>query len=395
MNYILFDSVVKSNLLPLTFTRPVADIRFGILSLREKWELFLGQKTSSLTEPYLIEKFPLVKAKENIIINGSISPTENLVKELSELTAGQTLVKGETIIAMCLTEKSLEKFGEGHDLVETIETTEESILQIENTWDIFNLNDKAIQADYELLTKGRKSQPLSKTNRVLGQENIFIEEGAVIEFAILNASKGPIYIGKNAEVMEGAKIRGPFALCNHSVVKMDAKIYGPTTIGPYSKVGGEINQSVILGYSNKAHDGFLGHSVIGEWCNLGADTNTSNLKNNYAEVKLWSYTEDSFVPTGLQFCGTIMGDHSKCGINTMFNTGTVVGVNANVYGAGYQRNFVPSFSWGGAHGYVDFDLNKAFSIAAAVYKRRDKTFDEMEKGILREIYNQTHNNRRA
>jgi UDP-N-acetylglucosamine diphosphorylase/glucosamine-1-phosphate N-acetyltransferase len=257
------------------------------------------------------------------------------------------------------------------------------------------LNEKAIQQDFEFLTKGRKSQTLSATNRVVNPKNIFIEEGARVEFAILNASTGPIYIGKDAEVMEGSKVRGPFALCNNAVLKMDAKVYGPTTIGPFSKVGGEVHQSVIIGYSNKAHDGFLGHSVIGEWCNLGADTNTSNLKNSYEEVKLWSYTEDSFVPTGLQFCGTIMGDHSKCGINTMLNTGTVVGVSANVYGPGYQRNFVPSFSWGGTMGYVDFDLNKAFRIAAAVFERRGKQFDENEKDILREVYSLTYKNRRA
>jgi UDP-N-acetylglucosamine diphosphorylase/glucosamine-1-phosphate N-acetyltransferase len=393
MNYILFDSVIRTNLLPLTFTRPVADIRFGILTMREKWEKYLNSSTSSLTEDYLSQKYPLVKANENILINGSICPNEVLVKEVSSLKPGETLVKGETIIAMCLTAETLEKFGDS-DTDNTIETNTE-LLQIENTWDIFNLNGMAINEDFALLTKGRKSQPISETNRVVNPGNIFIEQGAKVEFAILNASTGPIYIGRDAEVMEGSKVRGPLALCNNAVLKMDAKVYGPTTIGPFSKVGGEVNQSVIFGYSNKAHDGFLGHSVIGEWCNLGADTNTSNLKNSYEEVKLWSYTEDSFVPTGLQFCGTIMGDHSKCGINTMLNTGTVVGVNANIYGPGYQRNFVPSFSWGGTVGYVDFDLNKAFRIAAAVFERRGKPFNETEKAILREVYNLTYKNRRA
>ncbi len=393
MNYILFDSVVRNNLLPLTFTKPVADIRFGILTIREKWEKYLNTSTSSLTEDYLSIKFPLVKAQENILINGSVCPSNLLVKEVNNLKPGQTLVQGETIIAMCLTADSLEKFGIDDDQ-ETIETASD-VLRLEYTWDIFHLNGEALLQDFELLTKGRKSAAISQTNRLIGNHPVFLEEGAVVEFAILNSQAGPIYIGKGAEVMEGSKVRGPFALCDHATLKMDAKVYGPTTIGPHCKVGGEVNNSVILGYSNKAHDGFLGNSVIGEWCNLGADTNTSNLKNNYEEVKLWSYTDDSFVPTGLQFCGTIMGDHSKCGINTMLNTGTVVGVNANIYGAGYQRNFVPSFSWGGTSGYVDFDLAKAVKIAEAVYARRGKEFDATEKAILKEIYNLTHKNRRA
>lgn len=393
MNYILFDSITRNNLLPLTFTRPVADIRFGILTIREKWEKFLNAKTSSLTEPYLSVKFPMVTASENILINGSICPTKSLTEQICNLKAGQTIAKGETIIAMRLTAEHLSDFDETEG--ENALFTEEEFLKLENTWDIFNLNAAAIQADFELLTQGRKSQKLSDTNRAVGKENIFIEEGAKVEFSILNATTGPIYIGRDAEVMEGSKIRGPFALCEHAVLKMDAKIYGPTTIGPYSKVGGEVNQCVIFGYTNKAHDGFLGHSVLGEWCNLGADTNTSNLKNNYEEVKLYSYPDESFVQTGVQFCGTIMGDHSKCGINTMFNTGTVVGVSANVFGAGYQRNFIPSFSWGGTQGFVDFDLKKAMNIAKAVYARRGKEFGKTEQAILTEVYSLTYKNRRA
>jgi UDP-N-acetylglucosamine diphosphorylase/glucosamine-1-phosphate N-acetyltransferase len=373
----------------------VADLRIGILTIREKWELMLKEKTSTLTEPYLAVKFPLVKAESNILINGAVCPTVELVAQVKQLKSGETLVKGDSVIAMCLKADSLDSFGsETSDDIATI-STEIDFIKVENTWDLFHYNDRAIRDDFALLTKGRKSQKLSTTNRVISPENIFIEEGAVVEFAIINASTGPVYIGKNAEIMEGSKVRGPFALCDHAVLKMDAKIYGATTIGPYSKVGGEVNNSVILGFSNKAHDGFLGHSVLGEWCNLGADTNTSNLKNTYEEVKLWSYAEDAFVATGLQFCGLIMGDHSKSGINTMFNTGTVVGVNANIYGAGYQRNFVPSFSWGGTHGYADFDLKKAVKIAEAVYARRGKAFDKIESSILKEIYSLTHKNRRA
>lgn len=395
MNYILFDSAFRNNLLPLTFTRPVADLRIGILTIREKWEFMLGTTTSSLTEPYLATKYPVVKAESNILINGSVCPNKKLVEAVVKLKPGQTLVKDDGIIAMALTAELLETFGgEAGDDIETI-SIDNDFVKIENTWDLFKYNDRVLREDFEMITKGRKSQPLSKTNRVVNPENIFVEKGAVVEFAILNASTGPIYIGKDAEIMEGTKVRGALALCEHSVLKMDAKIYGATTIGPYSKVGGEVNNSVFLGYSNKAHDGFIGQSVIGEWCNLGADTNASNLKNTYEEVKVWSYAEDSFVLTGLQFCGLIMGDHSKSGINTMFNTGTVVGVNANVYGAGFQRNFVPSFSWGGTHGFTDFDLKKAMNIATAVFKRRNLEFNETEQNILKEIHSLTHKNRRA
>lgn len=396
MNYILFDSSNRSNLLPLVFTRPVADLRFGILTIREKWEKYLDSKTSSLTEGYLQTKFPLIESDENILINGSICPNAELLSEILMLKSGYSLIKEETVIAMCLSAEALKLLGDpdSNFECETIET-KVGYVKIENVWDLFNLNEKAINDDFALLTSGRKSQKLSATNRAINPENIFIEEGAVVEYAILNASKGPIYIGKEAEVMEGAKVRGPFAMCEHAVLKMDAKIYGPTTVGPYSKIGGEVTSSVIFGYSNKVHDGFLGHSVIGEWCNIGADTNTSNLKNTYEEVKLWSYPDESFVSTGLQFCGTIMGDHSKCGINTMFNTGTVVGVNVNVYGSGFQRNFIPSFTWGGTQGFADFELKKAFRIAEAVFARRSKVFNKVEKEILIEIYGLTHNNRRA
>ncbi len=394
MNYILFDSASRNNLLPLTFTRPVADIRIGILTIREKWEKYLNVSTSSLTEAYLSLKYPVVKAHINMLINGSICPNPAIIEAIGKLTEGQALVSDDTVVAMCLNAESLENIAEPTTEMEMIETNL-PFLKVHNTWDIFNLNDQAIKEDFELLTKGRKSQPIPVSNRCVNPENIFIEEGAVVEFAILNASNGPIYIGKEAEVMEGCKIRGSFALCEHAVLKMDAKIYGPTTIGPYSKVGGEVTQSVVFGYSNKAHDGFLGHSVLGEWCNLGADTNTSNLKNTYEEVKLWSYAEDCFVQTGLQFCGTIMGDHSKCGINTMFNTGTVIGVNANVFGPGFQRNFVPSFSWGGTHGLQDYDLKKAVKTAEIVYARRNKPFDKVEKAILSEIFSLTYKNRRA
>lgn len=390
MNYVLFDESRRNNLLPLTFIRPVADIRFGILTIREKWEKYLHCSTSTLTEAYLSAKFPLVKEKDNIIINGAICPNPALIQEISKLLPGQALVKGDSVIAMYLNEKDFEKQS---GAIEEIET-ETDFLEILNTWDIFAKNAQAIADDFALLTEGRKSAKLPENSIYFAAENIFIEEGAQILASTLNATDGPIYIGHNAVVMEGSNLRGPLALCDNAQIKMSAKIYGPTTIGPHSKVGGEVNSSVIFGYSNKAHDGFLGHSVIGEWCNLGADTNTSNLKNTYDSVKLWSYPDESFVDTGLQFCGLIMGDHSKCGINTMFNTGTVVGVSTNIFGSGFQRNFVSSFKWGGVSGFSTFLPKKAIEVAKGMFKRRDLDFTEIDAQLIEDVYNLTHNYRR-
>ena len=386
MNYILFDSFGRDSLLPFTFTRPVADIRVGILTIREKWEFYLKSATSSLSQQYLNPKFPIRKEKDNLLINGSVFPTTRLVQKIAELNPGQILAKGEIIIAMRVEESQIDDFA-SQEIDSTIEWEEEMVKLNEN-WEIFSFNPTAIVDDFKLITAGRKSKPLSKTNFVTGDPKlIFLEEGARSEFAFLNTTDGPIYIGKEAEIMEGSKVRGPFALCEHAHLKMDAKIYGGTTVGPYSKVGGEVSNSVIFGYTNKGHDGFLGNSVLGEWCNLGADTNTSNLKNTYDIVRLWSYDKESFVNTGLQFCGLIMGDHSKSGINTMFNTGTVVGVSCNLYGAGFQRNFVPSFSWGSPSGMKSYNFTKAVQVAEAVYKRRNKEFDQKEKDIFEFLYN--------
>ncbi|MCF6171287.1 MAG: GlmU family protein [Bacteroidales bacterium] len=389
MNYILYDSFRRNNLLPFVYTRPVADIRIGILSIREKWERMLGAKTSTLTEDYLEKKYPLLRADDNVLINGSVLPTKQLAEQIAKLDTGQTLVKGEVILAMRLSAADIDGFDVNEDLIEHV--FEGDFLKINNSWDIFKKNAQAILDDFELLTRGRKSAELSGTNFVKGdKKNIFLEEGARLDFAFLNAEEGPIYIGKNAEIMEGAKIRGPFALCERATVKMDAKIYGGTTIGPHSKVGGELNNVVIFGYTNKAHDGFLGNSVLGEWCNLGADTNNSNLKNTYDNVRIWSIAEETFVDTASQFCGLLMGDHSKTGINTMFNTGTVVGVSCNIFGSGYQRNFIPSFSWGGTQGLRTFGLKKAFEVATAVFRRRGREFDGVEQDILTNVYWQEH-----
>ena len=379
MNYILFDDNRK-HLLPLTFTRPVSEIRLGILTISEKWQKVLSSSISYSTEEYLSAKFPLTISGDNIWINGSVCPDQSLVHAIHSLEINQTLKKGDSLLAYRSNDSTIPE--------STVDYSKD-IVQLSRLWQIFQSNDDCIHSDFELLTRGRQSQAISSTNKLTHPENIFIEQGAKVEHAVLNASTGPIYIGKEAEIMEGSLIRGPLAMCDHSVLKMGAKIYGATTLGPYCKVGGEVNNSVFLGYSNKGHDGFLGNSVIGEWCNLGADTNNSNLKNNYADVKLWNYSLERFENSGLQFCGLIMGDHSKCGINTMFNTGTVIGVSANIFGAGFPRNFVPSFSWGGSSGYSTFQLRKVYEVAEKVMPRRSKTFDVKEKQIIDSIFELT------
>jgi UDP-N-acetylglucosamine diphosphorylase/glucosamine-1-phosphate N-acetyltransferase len=385
MNYILFDGDSRTHLLPFTYTRPVADIRIGILTIREKWELFLGTTTTTVTEDYLSEKFPMVELEENIMINASFLPNEELIETIMNLSENQAVFKGEDVIAF-YTKDTQDDVN--LDTYESIEFDYE-VLTVTRTWDIFSKNDEAIRADFELLTKDRTSQPIPKSNNIIGAEHIFLEEGAKVEFATLNASSGPIYIGKDAEIMEGSLVRGPLALCDHATLKLGAKIYGATTIGPHSKVGGEVNNSVLFGYSNKGHDGFLGNSVLGEWCNLGADTNNSNLKNNYVEVRLWDYAEGRFAKTGLQFCGLMIGDHSKCGINTMFNTGTVVGVNANIFGSGFPRNFIPSYSWGGSNGFTTYLTSKAFEVAKVVMARRSIEFSALDEAILTQVFEDT------
>ena len=389
MNYILFDGSVRNSLLPFTFTRPVADIRIGILSIREKWEKHLGFTTTTITEEYLEAKYPMVELEENVLINASYLPTKSLVEQVRNLSENQAIFKGEEVIAF-FTSDTQEDVD--FTLYKQIEYSDD-VLQLKNTWDIFSLNDKAIKADYDLITQGRTSAPIPEGVHAINKENIFIEEGATISFSSLNASTGPIYIGKDSEIMEGCLVRGPFALCEYSVLKMGAKVYGATTLGPYCKVGGEVNNSVLFGFSSKGHEGFLGNSVLGEWCNVGADTNTSNLKNNYAEVKLWDYHKERFTNTGLQFCGLMMGDHSKCGINTMFNTGTVIGVSANIFGSGFPRNFIPSFSWGGAAGFTTYQLNKVIEVAKVVMKRRELEWSEIDEKILQHVFDETAKNR--
>ena len=382
MNYILFDGAVRNQLLPFTFTRPVADIRVGILTIREKWEKFLGSTTTTVTEEYLSDKFPMVELEQNVLINASFCPSENLVLLIKNLQENQAIFYNDEPLAFYAKEDQEIDF----DAFTITQYTDDDVLRIENTWDIFEKNHQAIKRDYDVLTQGRTSEAIPQTTIAFNPEHIFIEKGAKVMCASLNATDGPIYIGEDTVLMEGATIQGPFALCEHSSVKMGAKIYGGTTIGPHCKVGGEVANSVMMGYSNKGHDGYMGNSVLGHWCNLGADTNTSNLKNNYAQVRLWDYDTERFAKTGTQFCGLMMGDHSKCGINTMFNTGTVVGVSANIFGAGYPRNFIPSFTWGGSSGMETYNTTKAFEVAAVVMARRGLEFDTQEEAILNEVF---------
>jgi len=387
-NFILCDFNNWQSFLPLTYTRPVAALRLGILTIAEKWANISGAQISYKTQPYLQTKFPLVVETENFIVNASFLPDNQLYTDIVSLKLNTALVVNDEIVAVKLSDINALAFFEDKDIVIDRIEYATNTLQIKNIWDLFVLNEMAIESDFKLLTYNRQSEPLNETNQSSDKERIFIEKGAVVSYSILNPKQGYIYIGKNAEIMEGCIVRGSLALCDGAVLKMGAKIYGATTIGPFSKIGGEVNNSVIFANSNKGHDGFLGNSVIGEWCNLGANTNNSNLKNNYALVKLWNYSKQSFANTGLQFCGLFMGDHSKSGINTMFNTGTVVGVGTNIFGAGFPRNYIPSFSMGGYQGFVQQPIKQVIDTAAIVMQRRGIQFNTTEKDILEYLFNQ-------
>lgn len=393
MAIILFDDNAHQTLLPLTFTRPVADLRIGILTIAEKWARYLNQETSFYTQHWLAGKFPLNITAENLFIYGAVCPDEALLEAIDKLQPGQSLKYGDQLLAIKLNETEAQEFDPKKDFGAEVQY-ENTPLIIRFPEDIFRKNDIELRKDFKLLTKGRTSADISNTNTIIGND-FFAEDDATAECSSFNTSNGPIYLGPDTQVWEGTNIRGAFAICEHSQVKMGAKIYGATTVGPYSRVGGELNNAVIWGYSSKGHEGYLGNSVLGEWCNIGADSNNSNLKNNYDDVKLWDYNTGRFRKTGLQFCGLIMGDHSKCAINTMFNTGTVAGVNANIFGAGFPRNFIPDFSWGGAQGYEVYSIKKAFETAQRVFDRRDhRTFDENEQHILKTVFELTAEHRR-
>ncbi|HLP53734.1 MAG TPA: GlmU family protein [Fluviicola sp.] len=375
MNIILHDNGLHLRFAPLTLTRPVGDLRMGILTNAERWSKWIPEATISFhTEAYLSKKFPKVDAPDSVEVNAAVIPNEELAAAVVCLDKNQQLMMGENWLAR--TGNASEK----------IQFTGQEPIVINQRWDLYALNDEVLVADFFLLTGGRESQPLSETNTVIGNEAlVFLEEGAQVEASILNTTGGPIYVANDAEIMEGCLVRGPFSLGEHAVLKMGAKIYGATTIGPYCKVGGEVTNTLFQAYSNKGHDGFLGNSLVGEWCNFGADSNTSNLKNNYSPVRTYSYEAKTETATGQQFMGVTMGDHSKCGINTMFNTATVVGVSCNIYGGGFPAKFLPSFSWGGADELVPFKLDKAIEAANQMMGRRGLQLTEGDLAIFEEL----------
>ena len=387
MNIILFDNN-RSEFFPLSLTRPISQFRVGIFTIKEKWEKYYDS-VSVFTDNYLSNKYPSIVLDDNIWINAQLIPNDSIITEINNLRIGESLKSDSKILAF------RSKDFKSNNLNEISSNAKFSFLN--SITDIFTINGAEINNDFLFISSDKTtdwqgqndSELLANSNIKIGQYPIYVEKGAKINHSIFNTTSGPIYIGKDAEIMEGSIIRGPFAMCNNSVLKMGAKIYESTTIGPHCKVGGEVNNSIFFGYSSKAHDGFLGNSVIGEWCNLGADTNNSNLKNNYENVKIWNYSINSFKDTQLQFCGLIMGDHSKCGINTMFNTGTVVGVGSNIFGSGFPRNFIPSFSWGGSSGFTIHNLNKFFITAEKVLARRNEVLSDNERQILSEVYNMT------
>ena len=383
MNLILFDDpVIKMDLLPFTFTRPVSKIRVGILTIDEKWEKWLGLRPSFQTSEYLQKKFQLQNGPDNLLINGAVCPDTSLVNAVKALPEGKFLVKDHLLVAA---RNPRSEMTSANTVV-----YDQALTIIDKSWSIYRENGKQLRADFKLITEGRKSAGITDHHTALyGEENIFVEPGATVKAAVINAEQGPVYIGKDSVIFEGAMIRGPFALCEGSHVNMGAKVRGDTTVGPFSKIGGEVSASVLMAYSNKAHDGFLGCSVIGEWCNLGADTNTSNLKNNYDHIKIWSHASERFENSGLQFCGLMMGDHSKCSINTMFNTGTVVDVSSNVFGEGFPRNYVPSFAWGGSHGMTTYRFDKAMETAQRTMARRNIELDKTEMDILANVFKMT------
>jgi UDP-N-acetylglucosamine diphosphorylase/glucosamine-1-phosphate N-acetyltransferase len=380
MAIILFDDNAHFTLRPLTFTRPVADLRIGILTIAEKWAKYLKSETCFYTQEWLQGKFPVKIDDENLLINGAVCPDHLLLEAIAGLKYGDALYRNGRLVAIKLNATETLTF-DYRALPGNAKNLDHEPVLLTYPEDIFRKNDTELRKDFKLLTAGRQSAKISATNTIIG-DDFFAEEGAIADCSTFNTTNGPIYLSAGTEVWEGTHIRGAFAICGHSQVKMGTKIYGATTIGPYCRVGGEINNAIIWGYSSKGHEGYLGNAVIGEWCNIGADSNNSNLKNNYDEVKVWDYTSGRFRKTGLQFCGLVMGDHSKCAINTMFNTGTIVGVSANVFGAGFPRNFVPDFSWGGPQGYEVYSIKRMFETAEKVFARRDhRSFDENEKQI--------------
>lgn len=389
----LFDSKHREALLPFTFTRPIAEIRVGILKISEKWHHYLQPSSIDfITTDYLQPIYPQSNTNFALYINGAFLPNFDLANAVSRLNVGEMLTdkSGEVI--------ALKGDAPWETLIHTCapQTYNHPLRKLTKKSDIFQFNGAEIQQDFILLTKGRTSMPLPNTCQLLGEpQNLFIEEGAQIECSTLNCKNGVIYIGKNAEIQEGCNVRGNLAILEHAQIKMGTRIYGDTTIGPHCRVGGEVSNLVMFGYSNKGHDGFVGNAVIGEWCNLGAGTNASNLKNNYGSVKQYNYATQRFEDTQLQFCGLMMGDHTKCSIGTQFNTATVVGVASQLFGSQFHSNFIPSFSFGNQErGYTPIDIEKVIESEIAMMQRRNKTLSETYCQVLRTIFNIEQHNRK-
>jgi UDP-N-acetylglucosamine diphosphorylase/glucosamine-1-phosphate N-acetyltransferase len=374
MKLVLFDNGLHKRFAPLSLTRPIGDLRIGIMTNTERWKLV--EPTAEIffeTEAYLNTKFPTTK-NADLFVNGALIPNDEVIAAILALSENEKLVYESYELAYK---------GTGSELVKY---TGKTPLLLENRWDIFQKNEIAIQSDFDLISVGRISQSISNSNTVIGDASlIFVEEGARVEATILNTSEGPIYIGKDAEIMEGSIVRGPFSMGEQSALKLGSKVYGATTLGPHCKVGGEVSNVVFQAYSNKGHDGFLGNATIGEWCNIGADTNASNLKNNYGKIAVYSYETKQEEQTDLQFLGLCMGDHSKCGINTMFNTGTVVGVSSSIFGAGFPAKFIPSFSWCDVETNVPFRFDKAIEYANNMMQRRKLALSPAEIDILKHL----------
>jgi len=382
INAILFDGPERVQLLPFTYIRPVAELRIGIDTLIEKWNAFLNTSCSYATQAYLAPKFPAKPAALNCFINPSYIPTQALVDQIKELQEKQVLLCENKPVACCTSDSVLPQDFSNFEVV----VVQEALLHIEKVSDLFSKNAAVLAMDFDRLTHNKVSQPLDNSNRLIHPERIFITPGAQVSCAVLNATDGPIYIGSNAQIMEGSLLRGPIALCDKVLVKMGTKVYGGTTIGPNSKIGGELNNVLFLGNSNKGHDGFLGNAVIGEWGNIGAATDASNLKNNYGNVRICNYETENFAKSALQFCGLLMGDFSRCGIHSMFNTATLIGINTNIFGSGFPRTFIPSFSYGGAQGFQTHAFRKAMESNVAMMKRKGEQLSDLDTAILQTVF---------
>lgn len=380
-SYILCDTESRHLLFPFILTRPVADCRAGILTIREKWEFALHQTTSTLTENYLSEKFPLEETGNNYFINGALIPNQYFLHSLHQLRKEESLFSGNTWLASRCDKVDSFRKQSGFKKYEY----KNPFLLIQYPWDFIRLNEQLLCEDFLLITKNRTSSPINLSNKTLNPENIFVEEGAELNDVTVNAVKGPVYIGKDAVIMEGSLIRGPVAMCEKSVLKMGTKIYGSTTIGPNSVVGGEIKNSIVFGFSNKAHDGYLGDAVIGEWCNLGAGTSCSNMKNNAGSVNIWNEKEKKFLEAGKK-CGVMMGDYSRTSINSVINTGTITGISCNIFNTGFPAKYIPSFSWVSNNKTETYVLEKALRDADAWMQMKGKRLDDKTEKILRKLF---------